>query len=137
MLTESLRMLFSDSRARALCQEIQRGERQHSADTLPVSLLKVCEEISDLLPLRSHSKDWEGFAVTRVIQAHKRWIFVSGIGLPAGLVGEEPGILLTLDYIGMRVRPPLQQAMSQFNLTRRQVMVVVSNPHRFENFSRR
>ncbi len=124
LLTESLHIQFSDARARILCQEIEREERQNSDDTLPVSLVKVCEEIKDLLPLRTHSKDWEGFAVKRVIRGGGRQIFVCGIGLPAGVAGEEPGILLTLDYIGTRARPPLQQAMAQFNLTRREGMVI-------------
>jgi DNA-binding CsgD family transcriptional regulator len=124
VLTESLRMAFSDNRASTLCQEIQRDGEQESPDTLSVSLVKVCEEIKDLLPLRNHCKDWEGFAVKRVIREGERQVFVSGIGLPAGLVAEEPVILLTLDQVGTRAKPPLQQAMTEFNLTRREVMVV-------------
>lgn len=125
LMTLSLRTLFSDSRARTLCEEIQHAENQNSAATLyVVPLVKICEEIKDLLPLRTHSKYWEGFAVKRVIRGTRHYIFVCGIGLPAGVVSEEPGILLTLDYIGSRARPQLQQAMVKFNLSRRQIMVV-------------
>ncbi|HEY3196494.1 MAG TPA: LuxR C-terminal-related transcriptional regulator [Nitrospirales bacterium] len=124
LLTASLRTLFCDSRAHKLCGEIQHGKGQDDTDTLSVALVKVCEEIKDLVPLRNHSKDWEEFAVKRVIRGRGCQIFVCGIGLLAGLVDEEPGILLTLDHIGVRAKPPLQQRMTQFNLTRREAMVV-------------
>ena len=123
LLTESLCILFIDGRARKLCQEIRSESGQNHADLIPVSLMKVCGEIRDLLRLRNHSKDWEEFSVKRVIKGAEGQIFVCGIGLPA-LIGKEPGILLTLDYIGSRARPKLQKAMEQFNLTPREVMVV-------------
>src|SRR5437588_11670029 len=123
LLTESLCVLFIDGRARKLCREIRADNDQNYADFLPVSLVKVCGEIKDLLRLRNHSKDWEEFSVKRVVKGTQGQIFVCGIGLPA-LIGKEPGILLTLDYIGSRARPRLQKAMEQFNFTPREVMVV-------------
>jgi len=123
LLTESLCVRFIDGRARKLCQEIHGEKGQNHADLLPVSLMKVCGEIKDLLRLRNHSKDWEEFSVKRVIKGAEGQIFVRGIGLPA-LIGREPRILLTLDHIGSRARPRLQKAMEQFNFTPREVMVV-------------
>ena len=123
LLSESLCVRFIDGRARKLCQEIRAESGQNHADMLPVSLMKVCGAIKDLLRLRNHSKDWEEFSVKRVIKGAEGQIFVCGIGLPA-LIGKEAGILLTLDYIGSRARPRLQQAMEQFNFTPREVMVV-------------
>src|SRR6266496_3780424 len=121
LFTESLEVLFIDSRARKLCQEIQHAEGQNGAALLPVSLVKLCEEIKNLLPLRNHPKDWEEFAIKRVIRG-ERQIYVCGIGLPATL-SAEPGILLTLDYIGARARPRLDKRMEQFQLSHREAMV--------------
>jgi len=123
LLSESLCVRFIDGRARKLCQEIRGESGQNHADLLPVSLMKVCGAIKDLLRLRNHSKDWEEFSVKRVIKGAEGQIFVCGIGLPA-LIGKEAEILLTLDYIGSRARPRLQKAMEQFNFTPREVMVV-------------
>ena len=123
LLSESLCVRFIDGRARKLCREIRGESGQNHVGLLPLSLMKVCSEIKDLLRFRNHSKDWEEFSVKRVIKGAEGQIFVCGIGLPA-LIGKEPGILLTLDYIGSRARPRLHQAMEQFNFTPREVMVV-------------
>jgi hypothetical protein len=117
LLTDSLRLLFIDSRARKLCQGIRPTSRGREAVDLPVALVKMCGEIKDLLPLRNHPKDWEEFAVKRVIRGTEGQIFVCGIALPR-MVDEEPDILLTLDHIGSRSRPRISTAMERFNLTR-------------------
>jgi DNA-binding CsgD family transcriptional regulator len=123
LLTDSLELLFIDSRASKLCQEIRRTSEHHDPVALPIALVKVCGEIIDLLPLRNHPKDWEEFSVKRVIRGVEGQIFVCGIALPA-MAPVEPGILLTLDHIGSRSRPRLQTATEQFNLTPREIMVV-------------
>jgi DNA-binding CsgD family transcriptional regulator len=123
LFTESLEVLFIDSRARKLCQEIQHAEGQNRAAMLPIALIKMCGEIKDLLRLRNHPKDWEEFKVKRVIRGAVGQIFVCGIALPA-MVDEEAGILLTLDHIGSRSRLRLHTAMEQFSLTPREIMVV-------------
>jgi DNA-binding CsgD family transcriptional regulator len=123
LLTESLCVHFIDGRARKLCHEIRGEKGRNHANLLPVSLMKMCGEIKDLLRLRNHPKDWEDFSVKRVLQGTQGQVFVCGIGLP-DLIGTEPGILLTLDYISSRARPRLQKAMEQFNFTPREVMVV-------------
>jgi DNA-binding CsgD family transcriptional regulator len=123
LLTESLCVLFIDGRAGKLCHEIRGEKGRNHANFLPVSLMKICGEIKDLLRLRNHPKDWEEFSVKRVVKGTQGQIFVCGIGLP-DLIGMEPRILLTLDYIGSRARPRLQKAMEQFNFTPREVMVV-------------
>ena len=122
LFTESLVVLFIDSRARKLCQEIQRAEGQNGA-LLPMSLVKLCWEIKNVLPLRNHPKDWEEFAIKHVIRGVEQQIYVCGIGLPA-MFGAEAGILLTLDYIGDRAGPRLNQRMEQFQLSHREIMVI-------------
>jgi DNA-binding CsgD family transcriptional regulator len=123
LLTESLCVRFIDGRARKLCHEIRGEKGRNHANFLPVSLMKMCGEIKDLLRLRNHSKDWEEFSVKRVVKGTQGQIFVCGIGLPY-LIGMKAGILLTLDYIGTRARPRLQKAMEHFNFTPREVTVV-------------
>lgn len=123
LLTGSLGLVFIDSRARKFCQDLRHAEGDRSEWLLPISLIKMCGEIKDLMQWRNHPKDWEGFAVKRVMGLAGQKIFVCGIGLPR-IHDEERGILLTLDYIGARSGPRLQQAMEQFNLTRREIMVV-------------
>ena len=71
LLSESLCVRFIDGRARKLCQEIRGESGQNHADLLPVSLMKVCGAIKDLLRLRNHSKDWEEVSVKRVIKELK------------------------------------------------------------------
>ena len=123
LLTESLGVRFIDGRARKLCHEICSEKGRNHANFLPVSVMKMCGEVRDLLRLRNHSKDWEEFSVKRVVKGTHGQIFVCGIGLP-NLIGMKAGILLTLDYIGSRARPRLQKAMEQFKFTPREVMVV-------------
>jgi DNA-binding CsgD family transcriptional regulator len=121
LFTESLVLLFIDSRARKLCQEIQCAEGQNGAALLPMSLVKLCCEIKNVLPLRNHPKDWEEFAIKHVFRGAEQQIYVCGIGLPA-MFGAEAGILLTLDYIGDRAGPRLR--MEQFQLSHREAMVI-------------
>jgi len=123
LFTESLVLLFIDSRARKLCQEIQRAEGQNGTALLPMSLVKLCWEIKNVLPLRNHPKDWEEISVKRVVKGTEGQIFVCGIGLP-DLMGAEAGILLTLDYIGARAGPRFNKRMEQFQLSHRETMVV-------------
>ena len=123
LLTPALKVLFIDERARMLCEQIQHATGQTWSSVLPISLIKICAEITDILQLRNHPKDWERFAVKRVIGVAQRWIFLCGVGLP-GLIREGPAILLTLDYIASRASLELETAMTRFSLTRREVMVV-------------
>jgi DNA-binding CsgD family transcriptional regulator len=122
-LTTSLQPLFQDSRAVQLCEEIKNVEGENSTGPLPVSLVKLCGEIRDLLQFRNHQKDWENFKVKRVMRAGHRHIFVCGVGLPEGIGASEPSILLTLDILARRAKPSTEQAMQRFNLTNREIAV--------------
>ena len=123
LLTTSLRPLFQDSRAGQLCEEIKKMEGEDSTGPLPISLVKMCGEIRDLLQFRNHQKDWEYFKVKRVMKAGHRHIFVSGIGLPERIGATEASILLTLDILARRAKPSTEQAMQRFNLTNREISV--------------
>jgi DNA-binding CsgD family transcriptional regulator len=122
-LTTSLRPLFQDSRAAQLCEEIKNMEGENCTGPLPLSLVKLCGEIKDLLQFRNHQKDWENFKVKRLMKAGHRHIFVSGIGLPEGIGAAEASILLTLDILTRRAKPSTEQAMQRFNLTNREISV--------------
>ena len=124
LLTIWMQVRFIDDRARQFCQEIEDAEGTNHTGPLPLSLVKLCGEIRDVLQWRNHPKDWEVFAIKRVVRGARGKIFVSGVGLPAGIGHTDAGILLTLDYIGSRGRPMLENAMEQFRLTDREVMVV-------------
>ena len=120
MVTTSGGTVFIDSRAAALCEQMcSEAERKGS---LPLAIMKMIEEIADLLELRSHPNDWETFKVKRVIRGRAGAIFASGIGLPALLKQDEPRILVTLEALVPRTTS--FRRLKQFSLTARETSVV-------------
>jgi len=114
------RILWTDSRATELCQQM-RVATERLEGTLPLRVVKLVQEIGELLQLRNHPKDWEAFNVKRVIKGCETHIFVAGIGLPAGVGhGTESTVLLTLDVITPRKSVSRLQA---FQLTAKEITV--------------
>ena len=114
------RILWTDSRATELCQQM-RVATERLEGTLPMRVVKLVQEIGELLQLRNHPKDWEAFNVKRVIKGCETHIFVAGIGLPAGVGhGTESTVLLTLDVIAPRKSVSRLQA---FQLTAKEITV--------------
>ena len=114
------RILWTDSRATELCQQM-RVATERLEGTLPMRVVKLVQEIGELLQLRNHPKDWEDFNVKRVIKGGETHIFVAGIGLPAGVGhGTESTVLLTLDVIAPRKSVSRLQA---FQLTAKEITV--------------
>ena len=120
MVTISGGPVFIDSRASELCEQM-RDEAEHHG-SLPLAIMKMVEEITDLLELRSHPNDWEAFKVKRVIRGRNGNIFAAGIGLPALLKQEQPRILLTLEALVPRTTS--FKRLDQFPLTARETSVV-------------
>jgi len=120
MVTTSGGTVFIDSRAASLCEQM-RTEAEHKG-SLPLAIMKMVEEITGLLELRSHPNDWETFKVKRVIKGRTGAIFVAGIGLPALLKPDEPRILVTLEALVPRTTS--FRRLKQFPLTVRETSVV-------------
>jgi DNA-binding CsgD family transcriptional regulator len=121
IITLSGRILWTDSRAADLCQQM-RIVTDEQEGTLPRAVIKIAEEIAELLDLRNHPKDWETFKVKRVIKGREGRIFVAAIGLPAG-VGHntESTVLFTLEVISPRKSV---SRMEEFQLTSREMTVI-------------
>ena len=114
------RILWTDSRATELCKQM-RVSTERLEGALPLRVVKLVQEIGELLQLRNHPKDWEDFNVKRVIKGGETHIFVAGIGLPAGVGhGTESTVLLTLDVIAPRKSVSRLQA---FQLTAKEITV--------------
>ena len=113
-------IMFADSRATELCEEMS-DEADHQGG-LPLAIMKMVEEIADLLELRNHPNDWEAFKVKRVIRSRAGEIFVAGIGLPALLKHDKPSVLLTLEALVPRTTS--FRRLKQFPLTARETSVV-------------
>src|SRR2546423_7458196 len=75
------RILWTDSRATELCKQM-RVSTESLEGALPLRVVKLVQEIGELLQLRNHPKDWEAFNVKRVIKGGETQIFVAGIGFP-------------------------------------------------------
>jgi DNA-binding CsgD family transcriptional regulator len=121
MVTTGGGTVFIDSRAAEMCEQML-GEPERQEGSLPLAIMKMVEEITDLLKLRSHPNDWEAFKVKRVIRGRTGDIFAAGIGLPAMLGQTGPRILLTLESLVPR-RTSFRR-MKQFPLTAREISVV-------------
>jgi DNA-binding CsgD family transcriptional regulator len=114
------RILWTDNRATELCQQM-RVVAERPEEILPLGVVKLVKEIGELLQLRNHPKDWEAFNVKRVIKGRDMHIFVTGIGLPAGVGhGTKSTVLLTLDVIAPRKSVSRLQA---FQLTAKEITV--------------
>ncbi|HEY3197014.1 MAG TPA: helix-turn-helix transcriptional regulator [Nitrospirales bacterium] len=120
MVTTGGGTVFIDSRAEELCQQMS-GDAEHKG-RLPLAIMKMVEEISDLLKLRSHPNDWEAFKVKRVIKGRTGYIFAAGIGVPALLKHDKPRILLSLEALVPRTTS--FRRLTQFTLTARETSVV-------------
>jgi DNA-binding CsgD family transcriptional regulator len=120
MVTTGGGIVYIDSRAAELCEQMQ-GEPERQEGSLPLSIMKMVEEITDLLKLRSHPNDWEAFKVKRVIRGRTGDIFAAGVGLPGMLEQTAPRILLTLESLVPR-RTSFKR-MKQFPLTAREISV--------------
>jgi DNA-binding CsgD family transcriptional regulator len=120
IITLSGRILWTDSRAAELCRQMRVAEEQEG--TLPQTVIKIAQEIAELLKLRNHPKDWETFNVKRAIKGREGHIFVAAIGLPAG-VGHniESTVFFTLDVISPRKSV---SRLEEFQLTPREMTVV-------------
>ena len=123
LMSLGLHPLLLDARAAELCEEITQVEGG-TTGSLPLSVMKLCGAIKELLPLRNHAKDWEEFQLKRVIKSGKRHILACGIGLPATASGNESSILITLSIIAARTFPSLQQTQQRFRLTDREIDVI-------------
>jgi DNA-binding CsgD family transcriptional regulator len=90
--------------------------------TLPQAVIKIAKEIAELLEFRNHPKDWEAFNVKRVIKGREGHIFVTAIGLPAGVGHDtERTVFFTLAVISLRKSA---RRLKEFQLTPREVTVV-------------
>jgi len=120
LMTPRGRILLIDSRAAELCQQIRvaAGDRGR---TLPLSIVKIVNEIAESLDSRSDLKDREAFSLRRAIDGQEGRILVTGIGLPARGHAAERRILLTLNVIMSRT--PLRR-LDAFHLSPREVTTV-------------
>jgi DNA-binding CsgD family transcriptional regulator len=119
--TLSGRILWMDSRAADLCRQM-RVMTEEQEGTLPQTVIKIAKEIAELLEFRNHSKDWEAFNVKRVIKGREGRIFVTAIGLPAGVGHDtERTVVFTLAVISLRKSA---RRLKEFQLTPREVTVV-------------
>ena len=120
LMTARGRILLIDSRAAELCQQIRvaAGDRGR---TLPLSIVKIVNEIAESLDSRSDLKDREAFSLRRAIDGQEGRILVTGIGLPARGHAAERRILLTLNVIMSRT--PLRR-LDAFHLSPREVTTV-------------
>jgi DNA-binding CsgD family transcriptional regulator len=121
IITLSGRILWTDSRATDLCQQM-RVVTEEQEGTLPQAVIKIAKEIAELLKLRNHPKDWEAFNVKRVIKGREGHIFVAAIGLPAGVSHDtESTVCFTLDVISPRKSV---SRLEEFQFTPREKTVV-------------
>jgi DNA-binding CsgD family transcriptional regulator len=121
IITLSGRILWTDSRAADLCRQM-RVTTEEQEGTLPQAVIKIAKEIAELLEFRNHPKDWEAFNVKRVIKGREGHIFVTAIGLPAGVGHDtERTVFFTLAVISLRKSA---RRLKEFQLTPRQVTVV-------------
>jgi len=90
--------------------------------TLPQAVIKIAKEIGELLEFRNHPKDWEAFNVKRVLKGREGHIFVTAIGLPAGVGHDTEGtVFFTLAVISLRKSA---RRLKEFQLTPREVTAV-------------
>jgi DNA-binding CsgD family transcriptional regulator len=121
IITLGGRILWTDSRASDLCQQMRVVTEEQEA-TLPRAIIKIATEITELLELRDHPKDWEAFNVKRVIKGCEGHIFVAAIGLPAGVGHDtESTVFFTLDVISPRKSV---SRLEEFQFTPRERTVV-------------
>jgi DNA-binding CsgD family transcriptional regulator len=120
LMTARGRILLIDGRAVELCQQMRIAAGDQGG-TLPLSIVKIVNEIAESLESRGLLKDWEAFRLSRVIEGREGRILVAGIGLPAREHATERRILLTLDVIIMRTSI---RRMDAFDLTRRETTTV-------------
>ena len=124
ILSTSGRFLYKDRRAWELCAQLKNGEPDGASAGLPEVVMAVCTEITKLLKVWTHAKDWEEYRVKRFIGGPEGGVRLSGLGLPDRYGLQEARILITIDEIGPRSQPGLVQAKELFQLTPREVNVV-------------
>jgi DNA-binding CsgD family transcriptional regulator len=120
MVTSRGRILLIDSRAAGFCLQM-RVLPEDRRGRLPQSVVKIVNEIAEMLELRSRHMDREPFSVRRVIEGREGSIFVSAIGLSAKGGVSERRILLMLEMIIARTSV---RRMDTFHLTPRETTVV-------------
>ena len=121
IITLSGRTLWTDSLAADLCRQM-RVMTEEQEGTLPQAVIKIAKEIAELLEFRNHPKDWEAFNVKRVLKGREGHIFVTAIGLPAGVGHDTEGtVFFTLAVISLRKSA---RRLKEFQLTPREVTAV-------------
>jgi DNA-binding CsgD family transcriptional regulator len=123
ILSTSGRFLYKDRRAWELCSQLPASVGGDHG-TLPEVIEEMCAQITKLLQVWTHTKDWEEYRVKRYVGEADRGMLLSGLGLPDRYGLQEARILITIEEIGPRYESGLGQAKEMFQLTPREMNVI-------------
>ena len=123
ILTPSTHLLYKDHRAWDLCAAINKDDGR-TTDGLPLCIVELCREVSNLLQIWTDARDWEQIRIKRLIGSPNRPILLCGLGLPDRHGMQQSRILITMDEIGRPQGAIIEQVKEIFRLTDREVTVV-------------
>jgi DNA-binding CsgD family transcriptional regulator len=114
------RILLIDSRAAGFCLQM-RVLTEDRKGRLPQAIVKIVNEMGEILESHSRHEDGKPFSLRRLIEGREGGIFVEAIGLPSKARVSERRILLTLE---MMIPRTSVRRMGVFHLTPRETAVV-------------
>ncbi|TLY24067.1 MAG: helix-turn-helix transcriptional regulator [Nitrospirae bacterium] len=129
VLSSALKLLHLNRRAADLFDHINRAEsgvqgKDLAQGILPAAVTTLCAEILNLLRVRTHGKDWEQVEEKRLVSNSTPPMILRGFGLPDQRGPEHARIVITVEEIGRKQYPSLDQAGERFRLTEREQAVV-------------
>jgi DNA-binding CsgD family transcriptional regulator len=126
LLTVSLQLLYTDCRARELCQHILRCQDGKAATgVLPPAIVSLANEIRYLLRVRTSPKDWEQVQLRHVVHTLDRVVLLCGTAFIDSSRSEQR-ILIVMHETGIAAWQDkvIAQAQEKFQLTARETTVV-------------
>jgi DNA-binding CsgD family transcriptional regulator len=126
LLTASMRLLYKDSRAGELCQQIIRSQDGKTANgVLPQAVVSLVHQIQKTLKVRTDSKDWEQIQLRYVVNTLHSSVLLCGTAL-IDQTNAETRILIVMNETGISAWQDkvIVQATERFHLTARETMVV-------------
>ena len=128
-LTGAMCLLFMNSEAEELCHQVVQGQRMSGNGilgngALPQEIHELCAALQKEIEASTGSQDVEDIQLRRVIGEEVQPILLRGFVIP-GHEEHEPRYLILMEKIGRRIQPPSDAAKKHFQLTDRELEIVM------------
>jgi DNA-binding CsgD family transcriptional regulator len=123
-LTGAMCLLFMNSEAEEICHQVVGGKDPSSNGALPPVIHELCGALQKEIECSTSGREGEDIQVRRVIGEDTQPILLRGFVIPGQEV-HEPRYLILMEKLGRRTQSPSEAAKKHFQLTDREIEIVM------------